>query len=86
MTTTTTTTTTAHVHPRRPLVPALNLLLAGGAVALGVIAITSDDVATITRTPALPPVVVEDTNEPGPTAPVVVAGCAVPVGDNMTCE
>ena len=40
--------TTAIVHHRRPWLPALNLLLAGGAAVLGVIAITSDDVGSVT--------------------------------------
>ena len=40
--------TTAIVHHRRPWWPALNLLLAGGAAVLGVIAITSDDVGSVT--------------------------------------
>ena len=49
-----TTMTTAIVHPRRAWMPALNLVLAGGAVALGVIAITSDDVGSTTPVPASP--------------------------------
>ena len=40
------------VHHRRPWLPALNLLLAGGAAVLRVIAITSDDVGSITLAPA----------------------------------
>jgi hypothetical protein len=50
--------TTAIVQPRRSWLPALNLVLAGGAAVLGVIAITSDDVSSITPAPAPQPVVV----------------------------
>ncbi len=46
--------TIAIVHRNRPWLPTLNLLLAGGAAVLGVIAITSDDVGSAT---AEPPVV-----------------------------
>jgi hypothetical protein len=45
--------TTAIVDHRRPWLPALNLLLAGGAAVLGLIAITSDDVGSITPAPAV---------------------------------
>jgi hypothetical protein len=48
----------AIVHHRRPLLPALNLLLAGGAALLAVIAITSDDVGSTTLAPATPVVAV----------------------------
>ena len=50
--------TTAIVHHRRPWLPTLNLLLAGGAAVLGVIAITSDDVGSTTPVPASPVVAV----------------------------
>ena len=54
--------TTAIVHHRRPWLPALNLLLAGGAAVLGVVAITSDDVGSITPVPASPVVAVPSAN------------------------
>lgn len=38
--------TTAIVHPSRPWLPAINLLLACGAAVLALIAITSDDVGS----------------------------------------
>jgi hypothetical protein len=46
--------TTAIVHARRSWLPGLALLVAGGAAALSLVAITTDDVATTTapRTPA----------------------------------
>ena len=50
--------TTAIVDHRRVWLPTLNLLLAGGAVVLGVIAITSDDVGSTTPVPASPVVAV----------------------------
>ena len=55
--------TTAIVGHRRPWLPTLNLLLAGGAAVLGVIAITSDDVGSTTPTPV-------------PASPVVAASPA----------
>jgi hypothetical protein len=39
-------------HLRRTWLPALNLILAGGAAALGVIAIVSDDVGSTAPQPA----------------------------------
>ena len=50
--------TTAIVHHRRPWLPTLNLLLASGAVVLGVIAITSDDLGSTTPSPVSPAVAV----------------------------
>lgn len=46
--------TTATVHPRRNWPPTIAFLIAGGAVALSVVALTADDVGTTTpvRTPA----------------------------------
>ena len=44
--------TSAIVHHRRPGLPTLNLLLAGGAAVLAVIAITFDDVGSTTPVPA----------------------------------
>ena len=54
--------TTAIVHPRRAWMPALNLLLAGGAAVLAVVAITSDDVGSSTPVPASPVVAVPSAN------------------------
>ena len=57
--------TTTLIHRRQPLLPTINLALAGGAAVLAVIAIASDDV----------------TSAPTRTAPVVtVAGPAHPLG------
>ena len=44
--------TTALVHHRRPWLPAINLLLAGGAAVLAVIAITTNDVGSNSPAPA----------------------------------
>jgi hypothetical protein len=48
---------TATIHHHRPMLPVLNLLVAGAAVTLGVVAIATDDAGSIT-TPAAeaPPV------------------------------
>lgn len=53
--------TTAIVDHRRTWLPALNLLLGGGAAVLAVIAITTDDVGSTTR--ASLPAVVADPSE-----------------------
>ena len=54
--------TTAIVHHRRPWLPTLNLLLAGGAAALGVIAITFDDAGSTTPAPAFSVVAVRSSD------------------------
>lgn len=59
-----TTMTTAIVDHRRPWLPALNLLLAGGAAVLAVIAITTDDVGSTPPAPAPPVVAVPSANLP----------------------
>jgi hypothetical protein len=58
----TTAVTTAIVRHRRHWMPTLNLLLAGGAAVLGVIAITSDDVGSTTPVPASPVVAVQSSD------------------------
>ncbi len=42
----------ATVHHNRSMLPMLNLLVAGAAVTLGVVAITTDDAGSITPPPA----------------------------------
>ena len=42
---------TATVHPYRLMLPVLNLLVAGAAVTLGVVAIATDDAGSITESP-----------------------------------
>ena len=44
---------TAVRHHRRPMLPMFNLLVAGAAVTLGVVAIATDDVSSITPRPAV---------------------------------
>ena len=44
---------TAVRHHRRPTLPVFNLLVAGAAVTLGVVAIATDDVTSITPRPAV---------------------------------
>jgi hypothetical protein len=43
---------TATVHPSRPLLPVLSLLVAGAAAILGVVAIATDDAESITPQPS----------------------------------
>ena len=42
---------TATIHHRRPMLPVFNLLVAGAAVTLGVVAIATDDASSITPQP-----------------------------------
>jgi hypothetical protein len=82
--------TTAIVQPRRSWLPTLNLLLAGGAAVLGVIAITSDDVSSTTPAPAPQPVVVgpaaDDPSVDRLVIGVVDDACGKPVrGRNTPC-
>ena len=45
---------TTLIHRRLPLLPTLNLLLAGGAVVLAAVAIAADDVGSATPTSTTP--------------------------------
>jgi hypothetical protein len=55
---------TTLIPRRRPLMPTLNLLLAGGAAVLAVIAIAADDVASTTPTSTTPAVTVVGSAHP----------------------
>lgn len=57
---------TAAINHRRSLLPTLNLLLASGAVVLGVVAIAADDVGSAAPTAI--------------TSPGIIAGPAHPLG------
>ena len=73
---------TANIHHRRPSLPVLNLLVAGAAVTLGVVAIVTDDVSSITPQPR--PVVATPAVEAPPVAELPRAdagGVADRVGD-----
>jgi hypothetical protein len=74
-------TTTAIVNHRRTWLPALNLLLAGGAAVLAVVAITSDDVGSTTRPrpSAVAPV------EPARAPFTFKDGCGMEIRGNTPC-
>jgi hypothetical protein len=80
--------TTASNHPRRPWLPALNLLLAGGAVVLGVIAITTDDAGSSPPAQAPAPAVVAGVQRPSVAAedPPRHNRPVPPIGESSTQE
>lgn len=64
---------TTLIHRRRSLLPTLNLLLAGGAVVLAVVAIAADDVGSATPTSTTPVATIV-----GPAHPLGAARVGVP--------
>ena len=66
----------AVVDHRRSLLPAFNLLLAGGAVVLAVVAIAADDVGSATPTPATPVVTIV-----GPAHPLGAEDVGIPCNE-----
>jgi hypothetical protein len=56
----------ATIHHHRPMLPVLNLLVAGAAVTLGVVAIATDDTGSITPLPT--PAVTTPASEAPPAA------------------
>jgi hypothetical protein len=81
---------TATVHHHRSLLPAVSLLLAGGAAVLAVVALASDDVGSITSVPHAP---VEA--DPAPIRPhavipaydvlIVDEECGMRIRGNLAC-
>ncbi len=66
----------AVVDRRRSLLPAFNLLLAGGAVVLAVIAIAADDVGSATPSPTVPALTIF-----GPAHPLGAADVGIPCNE-----
>ena len=64
---------TTLIHRHRPLLPTINLAIAGGAAVLAVIAIASDDVTSTTPPTTAPVVTVA-----GPAHPLGVAALGIP--------
>ena len=67
---------TAVVVHRRSLLPALNLLLAGGAVVLALVAIAADDVGSAKPLPVAPVLTIF-----GPAHPLGAADAGIPCNE-----
>ena len=75
---------TATVHDHRPMLPRLNLLIVGTAVALGVVAIATDDTGSLTQPPA--PVVTTRAVEAPPADASPRADSSSIAGDAGDCR
>jgi hypothetical protein len=73
---------TATINHHRPMLPVLNLLVAGAALTLGVVAIATDDASSITPQPR--PVVTTPAVEapPAPALPRADAGSVADRADD----
>jgi hypothetical protein len=81
---------TATVHRHRSLLPAINLLFAGGAAVLAVVALASDDVGSITTAPrasvqADPPPIRQRAVTPAYDVLIVDEECGMRIRGNLAC-
>ena len=81
---------TATVHRHPSLLPAINLLLAGGAAVLAVAALASDDVGSMTTAPRAsvqtdPPTIPQHTVVPAYRVLIVDEECGMRIRGNLAC-
>jgi hypothetical protein len=80
----------ATVHRHRSLLPAINLLLAGGAAVLAVAALASDDVGSMTTAPRTsvptdPPPIRHGADIPAYDVLIVDEECGMRIRGNVAC-
>jgi hypothetical protein len=76
--------TSTIVHQHRPVLPVINLVLAGSAALLAVVALTTDDVGSQAAAPPAP-TVAGPTTIPGYAVLIVDEECGLRVRGNLAC-